>query len=110
MTRVFFLLLCTVLVLSGCTAAVDVTTPDPVNRAMADLTRSGSVTQEQAQSMALEHAGLTADQVDRLHTEYEVDDHIPRYEVQFDYDGWEYDYEIHAETGEILSYDKDLND
>ena len=40
-----------------------------------------------------------------LHTEFDVDDGIPEYEVEFFQDGWEYDYTIHADTGEVLSYD-----
>lgn len=66
-----------------------------------------AVTQEKAESIALEHAGLLADEVRNIRTEYEIDDGIPHFEVQFYYENWEYDYEIHAETGEILSFDKD---
>ena len=65
------------------------------------------IIREQAEAIALEHAGFTADQVSRLHTEYEVDEGIPRFEVQFHQDRWEYDYEINANTGEILSWDRD---
>lgn len=61
----------------------------------------------QAAEIALNHAGLTADQVQYLHTEYEIDDRIPQYDVQFYMDRMEYEYEIHAETGEILSSDRD---
>ena len=63
----------------------------------------GMVTAEEAQNIALAHAGLTQDQVQYLRTEYEVDQGVPQFEVEFHYDGWEYDYEISAETGEILS-------
>lgn len=65
------------------------------------------LTKEQAQAIALEHAGFTADQVTGLRTEYEIDDGIPRFEVKFRQDRWEYDYEINANTGAILSYDRD---
>lgn len=65
------------------------------------------ITREQAEAIALEKAGFTADQVTRLRTEYEIDDGIPRYEVQFNQGRWEYDYEINANTGDILSYDGD---
>ena len=43
----------------------------------------------------------------RLRTEFDFDEGRPEYEVDFHHDGWEYDYEIHAETGKILSRDKD---
>lgn len=65
------------------------------------------LTREEALAIALEHAGFTGDQVSRLRTQYEIDDGIPQYEVEFHQDRWEYDYEIHAETGQILSFEKD---
>lgn len=67
---------------------------------------AAAITAEQAQQIALEHAGFTADQVKFLRTDYEIDDGVPQYEVEFHQDRWEYDYEINAETGAILSYDK----
>jgi len=39
-----------------------------------------------------------------------VDDGIPEYSVEFRHDGWEYDYEIHAQTGKILDWDKERDD
>ena len=65
------------------------------------------ISEEEAQRIALEHAGLKADQVKSMRMSYDVDDGVPEYEVEFRYDGWEYEYEIHAETGEIRSYDRD---
>ncbi|MBQ8835260.1 MAG: PepSY domain-containing protein [Oscillospiraceae bacterium] len=65
------------------------------------------LTLEEAQNIALKHAGFTADQVTLLHTEYEIEHGIPQYDVEFHHGKWEYDYEIHADTGEILSYSKD---
>lgn len=81
--------------------------PGAVQTTAAQTPTQNSVTREQAEKIALEHAGFTADQVTRLRTEYEVDDGIPRFEVQFHQDRWEYDYEINANTGEILSWDRD---
>ena len=66
-----------------------------------------ALTPAEAEAIALEHAGFTAEQVRFRHTEYEIDDGIPEYEIEFTQDLWEYDYTIHAETGEILSYDRD---
>ena len=60
------------------------------------------LTRQQAAGLALKHAGFTADQVQRLHTELERDERIPHYDVEFRVDDWEYEYEIHARTGEIL--------
>ena len=65
-------------------------------------TEPGQITKEEAVSIALKHANLTEDQVTRLHTEFGYDDGRPEYDVDFHYGGWEYDYEIHAVTGDIL--------
>lgn len=65
------------------------------------------LTKEQAQQIALDHLGFTADQVTRLHAEYEMDDGIALYEIAFHQGDWEYEFEIHAENGTILSFDKD---
>ena len=77
-----------------------VTPPAPSGHAAA-------LTLEQAQEIALNHAGFTPDQVTGLHGSFEVDDGVPEYEVDFFQNGWEYSYTIHADTGDILEYDKD---
>lgn len=65
------------------------------------------LTAEDAKALAVEHAGLLGQQISRLRAEYEIDDGVPQYDVEFYHDGIEYNYEIHAETGKILSFDKD---
>lgn len=65
------------------------------------------VTKEKAEQIALDYLGLAKNQVTRLHTEYEIDDGTGHYDVQFRSGDWEYEFEIHAETGKILSCDKD---
>lgn len=79
-------------------------TPTPAATGSLDDT---TITQAQAENIALEHAGFAADQVARLRTEYEVDDGIPQYDVSFYEGDWEYEFEISAKDGKILSYDKD---
>ena len=63
--------------------------------------------EDEAAAIAIEHAGLVKDQIDRLRVTYEIDDGIPEYEVEFFKGALEYDYTIHAETGEILSFEMD---
>ena len=65
------------------------------------------LTEEQALEIALKHLGFSADQITRLRTEYEIDDGIPQFDIEFHQGDWEYEFEIHAENGKILSYDKD---
>ena len=68
------------------------------------------LTKEEAQRIALDHAGLAAEDVNRLRVEFDYDDGRPEYEVDFHHGGYEYDYEIHAETGKIITWDKDRDD
>ena len=63
-----------------------------------------------AQKIALDHAGLTSDSVRSLHVEYDWDDGAGTYEVEFKKDGFEYSYEIHADSGKILDADKEWDD
>ena len=65
------------------------------------------LSREEARNIALTHAGLTADQVRDLDTELDKERGVWLYEVDFEADGYEYEYEIHAETGEILRSEKE---
>ena len=65
------------------------------------------IPREQAKSVALEHAGFAEDQVSFLYVTFDYDDGVPEYEVEFVANGLEYEYTIHAETGELLSFETD---
>ena len=64
---------------------------------------------QKVQKIALEHAGFTYDQVTHLHTNIDLDDGVYVYEVEFKQGGYNYEYTIHAESGEILDWDKDMD-
>ena len=68
---------------------------------------AGELTQEQARQIALDYLGITPEDAQRLRIRYEMDDGIPQYDVEFYQGDWEYEFEIHAENGKILSFDKD---
>ena len=71
-------------------------------------TSSGSdIGAEKAKSIALSHAGLTSSQVTFVKVERDWDDGRLTYEVEFYQDGKEYDYEIAASDGTVLSVDYD---
>ena len=93
----------------GVESAGDMLTHSMTTTAAVESTRNANpaISLEEAQNLALEHAGLTAGQVTALRTEYEIEHGIPQYDVEFRHGAWEYDYEIHADTGEILSFSKD---
>ena len=72
---------------------------------------SGMIGEEKAKEIALNHAGLTEDQTQRLWVKRDYDDGRSIYEVEFYGEGRdEYDYEIDAVTGEIVTFDTDLHD
>lgn len=64
------------------------------------------ITLEEAKEIALKHANLTNDQV--IFGKSEIDnDGIQKYDIEFYKDNVEYNYEIDANTGEIISYEQD---
>ncbi len=68
----------------------------------------GTLTQEEALAKALEHAKLNKDQIDfvkKLEMDFERGRRI--YEVEFYQGGFEYEYDIDAETGRVLKFKKD---
>lgn len=69
---------------------------------------SGAIDEAQARSIALEHAGVAESDAKFYRVERDSDDGRVVYEVEFYSGNTEYDYEISAETGEILSYDSDI--
>lgn len=74
-------------------------------------TASAALTADQAKNKALAHAGLKANQVTFVKSKLDWDDGRQVYDVEFytsDYK--EYDYEIDASTGEVVSYDFDAED
>lgn len=62
---------------------------------------------EAARQVALNHAGLDADAVRFAHARLEFDDGCWKYDVEFHQDNTEYEYDIDALTGEILSWKMD---
>ena len=65
------------------------------------------VTIEQAKEIALKHANLTSNQVSFVKSELEYDDGIQKYDIEFYYNNMEYNYEINANTGNILKHELD---
>ena len=68
---------------------------------------TASITLDEAKNIALTDAGLDINSVQFTREELEHDNHTLVYELEFYYNNIEYDYEINATTGDIISYDKD---
>ena len=62
---------------------------------------------QKAQEIALADAGVAAEDALHLIVKPDWDDGVRIYEVEFYTASQEYDYEIHAETGDILSRDRE---
>jgi uncharacterized membrane protein YkoI len=70
-------------------------------------TNSAKITAQQAKETALNNANLKESDVTGLKVEFENDNGTLKYEVGFSANGKEYDYEIDANSGEIISSDKE---
>ncbi|AKB13826.1 Uncharacterized membrane protein YkoI [Methanosarcina thermophila] len=116
----FTILIVSLLAISvvGCTSTENATSV-PANEAAspansvpspADENTTGTniITMEEAKEIALTHAGLTEADVTFIKTELGIDDGRQEYEIEFYSGNREYDYEIDASTGKILSYDSDV--
>ena len=68
---------------------------------------AGEITLEKAKEIALAHAKLAAGAVTFTKTQKELDDGVWKYEIEFYAGQVEYDYDIDAKTGAILSFDQD---
>lgn len=68
---------------------------------------TASITVDEAKNIALTNANLTEDAVQFLRTEQEYDDGVLVYEIDFTHGDFEYDYKINANTGDVVSYDRD---
>ena len=66
-----------------------------------------AISVENAKQIALNHANLSSSQVSFVKSELDFDDGMGKYEVEFYFNNKEYNYEIDANTGDILKYEID---
>jgi len=122
MTRKVFTVLTAILfifTLTACTgtAATDdsATPPSSQGSSITDKLNDNNIqnhveiTAEQAEQAALTHAGVTTAEAKFRRTELDVDDGVYKYEVDFYVGNTEYEYEIDAKTGNVISFDKDID-
>lgn len=87
------------------------TNPEKLTDDMMEQVSGGTLTKDEALAKALEHANLRKDQVDyikKVELDYEHGRKV--YEVRFYKGGYEYEYDIDAESGKVLKFEKDLDD
>lgn len=71
------------------------------------LTPEGPLTKRQAEALAIQHAGLSQNDVSFLFSKEDTEDGIPVFEVSFRSGNFSYEFEIATESGEILTYEKE---
>lgn len=82
-------------------------TSDTEDKTNSKKTSSDSISEKKATNIALKDAGVKRSATDFINCQQDMDDSILQYEIEFVSDGIEYDYEINAQTGDILSKDSE---
>ena len=67
------------------------------------------ITEAEAKATALKHAGIDEANITGFDIDLDRDDGVLKYEIDFYSNGVEYDYDINAQTGEIISSSKDTD-
>ncbi|HLR91800.1 MAG TPA: PepSY domain-containing protein, partial [Atopostipes sp.] len=65
---------------------------------------------EQAKEIAFKHAGVDSSNARFDDQEFDIDDGVPSYELEFYVNGNEYEYDIHAVSGSILKFEHDIKE
>jgi len=65
---------------------------------------------ESAKTTAFTHAGVAASDVHELEIDLDKEKGVPVYEIEFKSGSYEYEFEINASTGEIVKFDKEIDD
>lgn len=79
------------------------------NNTVANENKGSKITLDEAKKIALNHANLTSNQVSYVQVEADFDDYTPSYDVEFYHNNVEYSYEINANNGNIISFEKDID-
>ena len=78
-----------------------------------ESTQPGSaqvIGKDKALKIALSHSGVAAKDASQIENEYDQDDGRANYEIEFWANGYEYDYEIDAQTGKVQKAHKEKDD
>ena len=81
---------------------------EKLNDQMMEQVVGGMITEDEALEQALKHVGIEKDQLDfmkRIELDYERGHKV--YEIEFYFNGFEYEFDVDAETGKIMKCKKD---
>ncbi len=76
----------------------------------ASSTERASITAEDAKKAALAHAGVAENDTRRMEIDFDYDDGVSVYELEWKVGRTEYSYEVNASTGEVISWEVDYDD
>ncbi len=71
---------------------------------------SSFIDKESAKKAAFTHAGVAETDVFQVEIDLDKEKGVPVYELEFKSGKYEFEYEINASTGEIVKYDKEIDD
>ncbi len=73
-------------------------------------TDNAYIGEEKANQIAFAHANVVVGSVEELETEMDFEYHKMIYEIEFKYNGMEYEYNIDATSGEIIEFQSEYDD
>ncbi len=85
-------------------------TSNSLNNSDAKADTSNVITEDEAKKIALDHAGMKESDVTNFKIKLDTEDGVKEYEVEFYFGNTEYDYDINAISGKIISFDHDVED
>ncbi len=82
-------------------------TPAPLPNAETPAVAEPKITLDEAKRIAFEDAGVNEEDVYGLETDVDLEGNRRYYEIDFKADGYEYEYDIDAQSGKILKKEKE---
>lgn len=78
------------------------------SKQQAKAKKNNYISMDRAKQIAFNHAGINGKNARFDDQEFDVDDGVPSYELEFKVNGNEYEYDVHAVSGEILEAEHDI--
>ncbi len=71
--------------------------------------QNNPISRDDALKAALDHAGIKQTDAKAVEVEYDGDDRVKHYDVEFRYEQFEYEYEINAENGKVIKHEREFD-
>ena len=88
-------------------AAEDATQAEPAPDATQADTAAEGISEQEAKEIALNHAGFKESDVEFTKVGKDMDDGIWQYELEFVAGEMKYEYDINAESGDVISFESE---